>query len=106
MKPHLCLLLLLCAWVSQEADSTAPLYQIETVAGSSNLNDGGLATSAQLGNVQGVAIDPWGNLYLSDTDNHRVRKISTAGIITTVAGTGAPGFSGDGGPASSAQLNL
>src|SRR5262249_5626262 len=45
-------------------------------------------------------------LYLSDTDNHRVRRVSAPGIITTIAGTGTPGFSGDAGPAAAAQLNL
>jgi uncharacterized protein (TIGR03437 family) len=70
------------------------------------MGDGGPATAAQIGSIQGIAADRWGNLYLSDTDHHRVRKIDTTGVITTVAGTGAAGFSGDGGPATSAQLNL
>ena len=59
-----------------------------------------------MGAIQGVAADRFGNLYLSDTDNHRVRKVNAAGTISTVAGTGAAGFSGDGGPASEARLNL
>src|SRR5579883_752477 len=83
-----------------------PAYRIDSIAGSSLPGDGGLATAAQLGNIQGVAIDQSGNLYLSDTDNHRVRKVSPAGVITTIAGTGSAGFSGDGGPAAAAQLNL
>src|ERR1035441_335712 len=70
------------------------------------MGDGGPATAAQISTIQGIAIDRWGNLYLSDTANHRVRKISAGGVITTLAGTGAPGFSGDGGPATSAQLNF
>jgi uncharacterized protein (TIGR03437 family) len=106
MKRHLCLLLAL-AWTSAAGGAAvAPAtYRIETVAGSANMGDGGPATAAQISNIQGIAVDRWGNLYLSDTDNHRVRKISTSGVITTLAGTGVPGFSGDGGPATSAQLN-
>ena len=70
------------------------------------MGDGGPATAAQISTIQGIAVDRWGNLYLSDTGNHRVRKISTSGVITTLAGTGVAGFSGDGGPATAAQLNL
>jgi uncharacterized protein (TIGR03437 family) len=81
-------------------------YGIGTVAGSGNLGDGGPATGAQIGTIQGITADRWGNLYLSDTDHHRIRKIDATGTITTVAGTGTAGFSGDGGPAISAQLNL
>jgi uncharacterized protein (TIGR03437 family) len=82
------------------------LYRIETVAGSARTGDGGPAIAAQLSNIQGVAVDRFGNLYLSDTDNHRVRKVSPSGVISTLAGTGSAGFSGDGGPAAAAQLNL
>ncbi|MGD0499911.1 MAG: putative Ig domain-containing protein [Bryobacteraceae bacterium] len=80
---------------------------ISTVAGGggSNPGDGGPATGARLSNPEGVAVDGAGNVYLADTDNHRVRKVSAAGIIATLAGTGSSGYSGDGGPASSAQLN-
>jgi sugar lactone lactonase YvrE len=52
-----------------------------------------------------VAIDTEGNIFMADTHNHRIRRIDTDGIVTTVAGTGERGFSGDGGPASAAQLN-
>ncbi len=52
-----------------------------------------------------VAIDDEGNIYLADTRNHRIRRIGTDGIITTIAGTGEAGSAGDGGPATSAQLN-
>jgi trimeric autotransporter adhesin len=88
------------------AGSSRPAYRIETVAGSSNLGDGGPALSAQIGAIQGIAVDRLGNVYLSDTDHHRVRKVQANGIIVTVAGTGEAGFSGDGGAGSSAQLNL
>src|SRR4051794_37342613 len=91
----------------QASGAAAPgIYHIETVAGSRLNGDQGPATSAQISNVQGLAMDRFGNLYLSDTDNHRVRRVSASGVITTVAGIGVAGFSGDGGPATSAQLNL
>src|SRR5580704_11514067 len=81
-------------------------YTIDTVAGSSFVGDNGPATSALLFQAGGIASDTSGNLYVSDAQNNRVRKITRrAGTITTVAGTGVPGFSGDGGPASAAQLN-
>src|SRR5438876_166779 len=77
-------------------------------AGSSG--DGGLAITAQLGNASqgnlaiGVAVDGAGNLFIADASNNRIRKVSASGIITTVAGNGSQGFSGDGGPAINAQL--
>ncbi len=74
------------------------------VVGSSG--DGGPATFAHLNNPLGLAVDKAGNVYIADTGNHKIRKISAVnGIITTVAGTGVGSFSGDGGPAISAQLN-
>ena len=93
------------------AGSTAALEQISIiipVAGTGIAGfggDGGPASQAQLNQPEGVAVDASGNLYIADTDNNRIRKISPNGIITTVAGTGIAGFSGDGGPASQAQLN-
>src|ERR1035437_2998359 len=81
------------------------LYHVETVAGSSRIGDGGPALAAQFSNIKGIAIDRLGNLYLSDTDNHRVRKVS-GGTVTTIAGTGVAGFSGDGKSAVNAQLNF
>jgi DNA-binding CsgD family transcriptional regulator/sugar lactone lactonase YvrE len=68
--------------------------------------DGGAATSAPLNYPQGLAFDDEGNLYVADTLNDRVRKVDLEGVITTVAGTGARGFSGDGGFARGAELNL
>ncbi|MEO8027523.1 MAG: hypothetical protein ABI823_13670, partial [Bryobacteraceae bacterium] len=81
-----------------------PVYSIHTLAGSASVGDNGPASSAVLTTIQGLALDSAGNLYLSDTDAHRVRRIGTDGVIRTIAGTGAAGFSGDGGPADKAQL--
>jgi uncharacterized protein (TIGR03437 family) len=67
--------------------------------------DGGPAAKAELNDPNGVAVDTAGNLYIAEFLNHRVRKVSATGTITTVAGTGAAGFSGDGGPATDASLN-
>jgi sugar lactone lactonase YvrE len=66
--------------------------------------DGGLATKAQLYSPNAVAVDREGNLYISDGGVYRIRKVNQDGIITTFAGTGERGYSGDGGPAISAQL--
>jgi uncharacterized protein (TIGR03437 family) len=68
--------------------------------------DGGPATKAALYFPSGVAVDSAGNIYFVDKGNNRVRKVDTKGIITTFAGTGTAGFSGDGGPAISAKLGL
>ncbi|OJW74992.1 MULTISPECIES: NHL repeat-containing protein [unclassified Spirosoma] len=82
---------------------------ITTVAGTGTYGysgDGGLATSAQLNNPYNVAVDGSGNLYIADTYNNRIRKVDTFGVITTVAGTGNQGYSGDGGQATSARLDF
>jgi DNA-binding beta-propeller fold protein YncE len=80
---------------------------MEIVAGNGSAGfrgDGGDAALAQLSNPSGIARDDAGNIYIADTGNHRVRKIDSAGIITTVAGSGVPGFFGDGLPATEAGL--
>ena len=81
---------------------------ITTVAGNGMTDgfsgDGGPATSAPLFDAFGVAVDSAGNLYIADSGHYRIRKVSN-GVITTVAGNGTDGFSGDGGPATSAQLS-
>jgi DNA-binding beta-propeller fold protein YncE len=66
--------------------------------------DGAMAKAAQLADPGGIAIAPDGSLYICDTANHRIRRVSTDGKITTVAGTGEKGWSGDGGPAVAAKL--
>jgi len=67
--------------------------------------DGGPATAARINSPRDVFMDGAGNLYIADYFNHRVRKVDASGIITTVAGTGVAGFSGNGGPATAARLN-
>jgi sugar lactone lactonase YvrE len=79
-------------------------YLLQTLAGGDSVGDGGQATAALLIQSEGVAADTRGNIYISDAGTHRVRKIAANGIISTLAGNGHPGFNGDGGPASSAQL--
>jgi sugar lactone lactonase YvrE len=83
---------------------------IHTVAGNNTLGpgfsgDGGAATSAQLNEPMGVTVDPAGDLYIADFFNNRIRKVDTAGVITTVAGNGIGTFAGDGGPATLASLS-
>lgn len=81
---------------------------IETVAGTGQkgfAGDGGPAVKAQLNNPFGIARGPDGALYICDTDNQLIRRLAPDGILTTVAGTGARGYAGDGGLATQAQLN-
>ena len=80
---------------------------ISTVAGNGTagyMGDNGPATAAELANPDGIAVDASGNIYISDWYNNVIRKVSAAGIITTIAGTGTSGFSGDAGPATAAQI--
>ncbi|MES2703848.1 MAG: Ig-like domain-containing protein [Bacteroidota bacterium] len=81
---------------------------ISTIAGNGFMGfsgDGGAGTSARLDHPSGVAVDGSGNVFVADTWNVRIRKISTGGIITTYAGNGAVGYSGDGGSATSAAIS-
>jgi len=94
--------------VAQPLDGTEI---ITTVAGTGtvvgNSGDGGQATSAKLRTPRSISIEPIsGTLYIADQSNNNVRKVDPGGTITTIAGTGAAGYSGDGGPATSATLNL
>jgi streptogramin lyase len=81
---------------------------ITTIAGTGvpgYSGDGGPAVAAQFDGPRGVAGDGAGNLYVADDNNNRVRRIDPSGVVTTIAGTGSAEYSGDGGPARSAQLN-
>ena len=85
-----------------------PAGTITTVAGTGEGGyggDGGPAYQAQLSSPFGVAADSRGNVFIADEGNHRVRRVDSAGTITTVAGTGEAGYGGDGGPAYQAQLS-
>jgi uncharacterized protein (TIGR03437 family) len=103
---HLSLALLACTLVLGTANVQA--QTITTIAGNGNTaysGDGGPATAAALNHPRGMALDSAGNIFVADLNNARIRKISPDGIITTVAGNGAAGYSGDGGPATAAMLN-
>src|SRR5262249_22181782 len=82
---------------------------ISTIAGNGKGSgfggDGGPAIAAQLFVPSGVAVDELGNLFIADEGNSRIRKVTPDGVISTVAGNGVVGFSGDGGPATAAQLS-
>ena len=81
---------------------------ITTIAGNGSIvynGDNILADTAAVYSPHWVAKDAQGNLYVSEWGNHRVRKIDTSGIITTLAGTGISGYTGDGGPAANAMVN-
>jgi hypothetical protein len=81
---------------------------ITTVAGTGGQGfsgDGGLATNAEINNPRSVVPLPEGGFLIPDTNNHRVRRVSPTGMITTVAGNGVEGFAGDGGPATDARLS-
>ena len=96
-------------WEVLEGRTLLSLGLINTVAGAGTAGfggDGGQASDAQLWSPAAVAVDLAGNLYIADQSNHRVREVlSTTGEIITIAGNGTPGFTGDGGPATNAQIN-
>jgi RHS repeat-associated protein len=94
---------------NQRVRKVSPTGIISTIAGTGTAGfggDGGAATLAQLNYPWGLALASDGSLYVADYQNARVRKIATDGTISTVAGTGLIGYSGDGGPANQARLNL
>ncbi len=95
----LALLAFVLAWPA----AAQPVGTITTVAGG-GVGDGGPANAAPVRFTRGVAVDASGNVLIADTYNNRIRRVTPDGIISTVAGTGVPGFAGDGGPATKADL--
>jgi uncharacterized protein (TIGR03437 family) len=94
--------------VNSRVREVQPGGNLFTVAGNGNASyfgDGAAATRASVNQPEGVAVDPAGNLYIADTLDNVVRKVTGNGVITTIAGSGPPGFAGDGGPAASAKLD-
>jgi len=86
--------------------STGTISTVAGVGGAGSGLDGIPATSTALNSPEDVAVDGAGNLYIADSLNNRVRKVNAStGVITTIAGTGLPGYSGDGGPGTAAELN-
>lgn len=109
-KPALFLLfvMLLLAIMTAPGWGQAPTFTISTVAGTGaagDSGDDGPAVNAELNGPRGVTEDIYGNLYIAEYYGQRVRKVTPGGTITTLAGTGVAGYSGDGGPATHAELN-
>src|SRR5262245_43145554 len=111
MKPRIYVIFILLIAIVFAISANAAFAQtatITTVAGNGSggfSGDGGQATAAQLNHPFSVAVDSAGNLYIAEWSNNVIRKVSTSGVITTFAGTGFGGFSGDGGPATDASIN-
>src|ERR1035438_6150698 len=94
--------------VNSRVRQAQPGGNLFTIAGNGNASyfgDGGAATKGSVNQPEGAAVDSLGNVYIADTLDHVVRKVTTNGVITTMAGNGSPGYSGDGGPANRAHLN-
>jgi len=92
----------------RDASAQSSDFNVRGFAGTASgfSGDGGAATAAAMNNPRGVAAAPDGSIYVADAFNHRVRKISRSGVITTFAGNGMDGFSGDGAAATAARLNV
>jgi hypothetical protein len=106
MRKSLLIWIIVCACINVRAQTI-----ITTIGGNGigiygdNVHDGGPATAAEIRYSEGLCLDKFGNIYIAESGNNRVRKITkSTGIITTIGGTGAHGFSGDGGPATDAQF--
>jgi hypothetical protein len=96
------------SWVQNRVYRVAADGRLSLIAGSGTpgfSGDGSFATAAQLSWPRGVAADSAGNIFIADSRNHRIREVTLAGMISTVAGDGTEGFSCDGGPATTAQLS-
>jgi hypothetical protein len=94
-----------CNYRVRKVDASGTITTVAGTGVDAYYGDGGAATSAFLTYPSGVAVDVAGNLYIADLYSERIRKVDASGIITTVAGNGTPGYSGDGGPATSASLS-
>ncbi|MEQ1830321.1 MAG: hypothetical protein ABL921_30470, partial [Pirellula sp.] len=98
-----------CEYSGQRVRRIASDGTITTIAGNGKTGysgDGGLAIDASFNLPHEIRFDRQGNLYVVDMSNHAIRKIDLkTGLISTLAGTGSPGYSGDGGPASKAQFD-
>lgn len=88
-----------------KVDPNGTLTRVAGTGRSGYSGDGGPATNAQFVNPDGIALDAAGNLFVTDKDAHVVRRVAADGTISTVAGIGTAGYSGDGGPATGAQFN-
>ncbi|MBT5874515.1 MAG: hypothetical protein HOH43_13940, partial [Candidatus Latescibacteria bacterium] len=97
------LLTTLCSLLLVHSSSAQTPGNITTIGGGAA--DGDLAIHTNLGVPRGIFVDTSGNIYLADTNHHRIRKIAPDGTLTTIAGTGSGGYSGDGGQATEAMLN-
>ena len=95
-------------FVNNVIRKVTPAGVISTIAGGgqNDLGDGGPATQAKIGAGFGIAVDANGNVLIAEALQNRIRRIGTSGVITTIAGTGQGGFSGDGGPATAAMLRF
>jgi hypothetical protein len=102
MKLHTSSLMVLLSWIAMLPASFA--QNVTTVAGGF-VGDGHPATRASFQFPSGSVRDASGNTYISDETGQRIRKITSAGVISTYAGTGIAGFSGDGGPATAAKIS-
>jgi len=106
MAYGLCLLLgIVALGAGATSLSAQPSFRVQTLAGSNNAGDSGQALQAALQQAEGIAVAADGTVYVTDAADHRVRSISPLGAISTVAGDGSAGFSGDGGLARNARLN-
>ena len=89
----------------RRVDASGTITTVAGIGGAYDSGGSGPAAEAVLHYPQGVAVDGAGNLYIADTENHRIRRVDVSGTLTTIAGTGQGGYSGDGGLAATAQLN-
>jgi len=93
-------------FITCSAANAQNIYTIAGVGGFGYSGDGGPATAAGFNQPAGSSFDKQGNLYVADWENNRIRKINTSGIVTTIAGNGVKGYTGNGGAATAAEIGL